>query len=149
MHLGINRLFASIAIIMFALTADAQNKIILEAGSQARVGSSTVLNSFIVNQNKISGPAKLSIILPDDWLVESYPGEPFSIKQTGNEVKVIWLEFPKSDTIKVSVLIDFPKNQKAGSFNMKSELTYLENGKKMRIVSNPVEITLKKFFSRY
>ena len=24
-------------------------------------------------------------------------------------------------------VIDFPKNQKAGSFNMKSELTYLEN----------------------
>jgi hypothetical protein len=149
MHSEINKIFASIAIVIFALKADAQTKVILETASQARAGSSTVLNTFIINQSNLTGPAKLSIVLPDGWLVENYPGETYSIKQSGNELKVIWLEFPQKDTVKVSALIDFPENQKVNSYIIKSELSYLQEGNKMKAISNPVEITLKKYFSRY
>ena len=145
MHLG-NKLLILVFLITSALVA--QPSVRLSGPTQARIGLSSGLNAKIESKG-ISGIVRLEIELPAGWTFEPYPGELASISQSGNRLRVIWMEFPQREVINVALMLKIPSDAPVGHVDLKGHLDYFIQGKKQRISIPAFDLRVVKYFTRF
>lgn len=145
----ISKIIIALFIVILPELANSQVQLNIVPAKQATIGSSTVIDAYIIANSKVKGPARLKIFIPEGWKAENYPGANVEIKQEANELKLTWFEFPEKDTVYVAVLINLPKKQNQGEFLITSEFDYLLGDKKMHLKAEPKKAILKNYFSRY
>ncbi len=127
MHFGINKLIFFFCFLLGSVKLYAQPIVSLTGPSQARIGMGTSAVVRVIN-NSIHGPARASIHIPKDWILELYPGELASVSQSGNQIKIIWLEFPIRDTVEVAFLLKIPENENKGTHSINGTFDYVKDG---------------------
>jgi hypothetical protein len=144
---GINKNYLIVLFLMMACFAVAQPNVKIIASSQARIGLSTAVNVQIISKN-ISGPARVCLNIPQGWELEKFPGEFASVSQSKNHVRIVWLEYPKLDTIDVVFLLKLPSNQSLGNFEITGWMDYMDSGKPRKVEMKAHTFKVVKYYSR-
>jgi len=147
MHLGINKQFLLVQLLFISCVVYSQPNAKIIAPSQARIGLSTTVNVQILSKN-ITGPARITINVPDNWDLEKYPGEIATVSQSNNQVRAIWLEFPRKDTVDVVFMLQLPTTNEKGNFMLSGWMDYMENGNPKRVEINQHTFKVVKYYTR-
>jgi hypothetical protein len=147
MHLGINKLLLSFCFSVLYSALSSQPTVKLSGPDQAQIGMGTTAKVRIINTN-IHGPARISINVPEAWKLENYPGELASVSQSGNQIKIIWLEFPMTDTVDVVFLLKIPENMNKGNYSINGYFDYFKNDKVMKLAVPPHTYRVHKYYTR-
>lgn len=138
---------SSFCLFFATLHSWAQPTMSLNGPTQARFGLSTTINTFII-RNATTGPVRMVTVLPDGWILRSADSNLGLIKQEGNLVKTVWLNFPLQDTVRQTLLVVIPQDH-AGDAVIKSQLEYFKGDTKHQISASPFTIEVRKYYSRF
>ncbi len=127
----------------------AQPVLSLSGPDQIKIGTSTIVKVLIDKTKNLDGPARLEMIIPDNWTIENYPGEVASFKQQGNKATIVWLEFPTRDSLSVTAMLKLPSKAETGQFMVSATFDYFENDQPRKLRANPKKITISRYFSRF
>jgi hypothetical protein len=138
-----------LCLLLFQGVIFAQPELELKGPEQIKIGTSTIVKVVLKKLNTVDGPARLSLELPEGWIIENYPGEVAEFHQQGRIARVVWLEFPSVDSLSITAMLRLPSKNETGSFNVTSQFEYLKNGKKSSAVARPKTIKISRYFSRF
>jgi len=148
MRSGISKMIG-ILWVLASLPTIAQPVVTLSGPDQIKIGTSTIVKVFIDKTTNLSGPARLELEIPENWVVENYPGEIATFKQKGNKATIVWLEFPARDSVSITAMLKLSSKSETGSFMVNACFDYFEKGQIKKVKAQAKQITISRYFSRF